>query len=187
MGLKSKDEIRKEIFNRLRKQTKEEKSHKSKVIKKKLFSSGAFKKAGVVMFYVSRDEEVDTHRMIKEALKNGKRVVVPFSVIETNQIIASELIDPKKDLELGPYGVYQPKKGSSLRKIPLEEIDLVIVPGVAFDEKNNRLGRGKGYYDRFLKKLPPGTKTIGLCFDFQLKSYLPKHSHDFPVSKVISN
>ena len=181
-----KDGIRKEIFNKLRKQNKEERALKSKAIEKRLFSSKGFSKASVVMFYVSREEEVDTHHMIEETLRNGKRVVIPFSVIETNQIIASELINLKEDLELGPYGIYQPKK-TALRKIPLEKIDLVIVPGVAFDGENNRLGRGKGYYDRFLKKLPPETITIGLCFDFQLIDYLPKDSHDFPVSRVITN
>ncbi len=184
---KLKEEIRKEILNELKKQKKEERRHKSEIIKKKLFSSERFKKARVVMFYVSRDEEVNTRGMIGDALKIGKKVVVPYSVSETKEIIASELIDARKDLELGPYGIYQPRKDTHLRKIPLGEIDLVTVPGVAFDEKNNRLGRGKGYYDRFLKKLPPGIETIGLCFDFQLVNYLPQDSHDFPVSKVISN
>ncbi len=184
---KLKEEIRKEIFSKLKKQEKEERAHKSQIIKKKLFSSGKFKKARVMMIYVSRDEEVNTRGMIDDALKIGKRVVVPYSVSETKEIIASELIDAKKDLELGPYGIYQPGKGASFRKIPLDEIDLVIVPGVAFDEEKNRLGRGKGYYDRFLKKLPPGIETIGLCFDFQLVDYLPQDSHDFPVFRVITN
>ena len=71
--------------------------------------------------------------------------------------------------------------------VDAERIGLVIVPGVAFDIKNGRLGRGKGYYDRFLEKLPPGKTTIGLAFDFQIVKDLPKDSHDIPVSKVITD
>ena len=184
--LNSMVEIRKEILDKLRKQSASEKSRKDRIIEKRLFSCVEFKKSHAVMFYVSKEEEVNTHRMIKEALATGKRVAVPYSVSETRQIIASELKDPKKDLEIGPYGINQPRK-DTLREMPLEDIDLVVVPGVAFDEKNNRLGRGKGYYDKFLKELSPGTLTIGLCFDFQIVKDLPKEAHDFPVLKVVTN
>ncbi|NQT22005.1 MAG: 5-formyltetrahydrofolate cyclo-ligase [Candidatus Omnitrophica bacterium] len=178
---------RKEILGKLKEHTKEEKSYKSDVIKTKLFSSKDFKKAHVVMFYVSKEEEVSTHYMLDDALEDGKKVVIPYITGEAKEIIASELKGAITDLELGPYGILQPRKDSSPEEFPLEKIDLVIVPGVAFDEQNNRLGRGKGYYDRFLRKLPPGTETIGLCFDFQIVGYLPQESHDFPVSRVITN
>ena len=182
----NKKEIRKEIIRRLGEQDSGERRAKSEAIKHRLFSSEAFNKANVVMFYVAKDEEVDTRHMIKDALGTGKTVAVPYSESETNQIIASVLKDPDEDLEIGPYGVFQPKKGS-LRKISSDDIDLVIVPGVAFDGKKTRLGRGKGYYDRFLKKLLSRTTTIGICFDFQLLKDLPRNAHDFPVSEVITN
>lgn len=181
-----KNSIRKEISGQLIGQTVHERERKSEVIRQKLLSERFFRDAHVVMFYVSAPEEVDTHRMIDEALKSGKRVVVPYCVKQTRDIIASELRDPASELESGVYGIYQPKK-SALREIPLGEIDLVIVPGVAFDQKNGRLGRGKGYYDRFLKKLDPRTLTVGICFDFQYVNTLPSESHDSPVHKVITN
>lgn len=181
----SKAQIRKEIGSRLYNQDKEEKRVKSQIIKDKLFSSDILKKAHVVMFYVSKEEEVDTRRMIKDALETGKRVVVPYSLSETNEIIAAE-IEGLKDLEIGVYGIYQPRK-KQLKRVPLSEINLAIVPGVAFDKQNHRLGRGKGYYDRFLKNLSSRTITIGICFDFQLVDNLPKETHDFPVSRVITN
>lgn len=181
-----KQEIRKEISRKLKEQDQEEKKLKSEAIEKKLFSCEIFKRAHVVMFYISKEEEVDTHHMIKEAFRRGKKVIVPYSVSETKKIIASELQDPEKDLEIGPYGIHQPKK-ESIKEVPLDNIDLVIVPGVAYDEKNYRLGRGKGYYDRFLRKLSSGTVTVGICFDFQLVKDLPKDEHDFPVSKIITN
>lgn len=178
--------IRKEILEKLYKQSLEEIGLKSLEIKDKLFSSSMFNKAHTVMFYVSREEEVETHGMIKEALEKGKRVAVPYSVVETNSIIASLISDPKKDLEKGPFGIFEPRK-DSLKLVPLEEIDLIIVPGVAFDEKNYRLGRGKGYYDRFLKSLPSRSVAIGICFDFQRLKSIPVEPHDVPVSLVITN
>ena len=67
-----------------------------------------------------------------------------------------------------------------------DDIDLIVVPGVAFDKKNIRLGRGHGYYDRFLSGLPKRTKTIGLAFDFQVLEDLPQDPHDVPVSTIIT-
>ena len=88
-------------------------------------------------------------------------------------------------LERQHFGIFQPRAGH-VREVPLEDIDLVIVPGVAFDKYNMRLGRGHGYYDRFLSSLPDRTKTIGLAFDFQVVENLPKDSHDIPVSRTIA-
>ena len=161
------------------------KSRKSDIIKRKLFNGEEFKKAKLVMFYVSLEDEVDTLAMIDEALEMGKRVCVPVILKEEKRLIASEIRDREKELECQHFGICQPKKGF-LREVPLEDIDVVIVPGVAFDKSNLRLGRGHGYYDRFLCCLPKRTKTIGLAFDFQVVDALPKDPHDIPVSKLIT-
>jgi 5-formyltetrahydrofolate cyclo-ligase len=94
--------------------------------------------------------------------------------------------DFPKNLTIGPYDIRQPKEEFS-HPISLADIDLVIVPGVAFDSKCNRLGRGKGYYDRFLKTLPKDTPSIGLAFDFQIVENLPHSSLDLPVKKIITS
>jgi 5-formyltetrahydrofolate cyclo-ligase len=73
-----------------------------------------------------------------------------------------------------------------VKEVPLEDIDLIIVPGIAFDKKNVRLGRGHGYYDRFLCALPNKTRTVGLAFDFQVVEHLPQDSHDIPVWMTIA-
>ena len=180
-----KHKIRKEIKRKLSSYSGLEKNRKSGIIRNKLFNEEEFKKAKVVMFYVSLKDEVDTYLMIDEALKAGKRVCVPVILKEEKKLIAGEIHSRLNDLESQHFGIYQPRQ-DRVKEIPLEIIDLVVVPGVAFDRKNIRLGRGHGYYDRFLSGLPKKTKTIGLAFDFQVLEYLPQDPHDVPVSKIIT-
>jgi 5-formyltetrahydrofolate cyclo-ligase len=132
------------------------------------------------MFYISFDGEVDSQEMIKEAKNLGKIVAVP--VCGKGRIIRPCILSRKAKLKKGPYGVCEP---AIKRFINLEDLDLVIVPGVAFDKKGNRLGRGKGCYDYFLKKLPKRIPAIGLAFDFQILPSLPATSEDVSVNKVI--
>ena len=180
-----KHKIRHEIKGRIKTQSELEKSRKSGIIKDRLFELEEFKKAKVVMFYVSLKDEVNTLSMIDDAAKKGKRVCVPVILKEEKRLIAGEIKDRVKDLERQHFGIFQPIAGH-VREVPLENIDLVVVPGIAFDKKNMRLGRGHGYYDRFLSSLSDHTKTIGLAFDFQVVENLPKDSYDIPVWKTIS-
>ena len=180
-----KHKIRKEIKSKFKAYSSLEKSGKSAIIKSKLFNIEEFKKAKVVMFYVSLKDEVDTFIMIDEALKAGKRIAVPVILKEEKRLIAGEIHNRLEDLESQHFGIYQPRQ-DRVKEIPLDDIDLVVVPGVAFDRKNIRLGRGHGYYDRFLSGLPKKTKTIGLAFDFQVLEDLPQDPHDVPVSKIIT-
>jgi 5-formyltetrahydrofolate cyclo-ligase len=93
----------------------------------------------------------------------------------------------KTDLETGPYGVKQPADDPA-KTLAHDCLDIVIVPGVAFDRKNHRLGRGGGYYDRFLGSLPAHVRTVGLAFDFQVVDSLPfQAEHDVPVSCVLAS
>jgi len=180
-----KHKIRKHIKEKIEEYSPLEKSRKSGIIKARLFNEEDFKKAKVVMFYVSLKDEVDTLIMIDEALKAGKRVCVPVILKEEKKLIAGEIHNRLKDLESQHFGVYQPMH-DRVKEVPLDDIDLVVVPGVAFDKRNIRLGRGHGYYDRFLSGLPKTAKAIGLAFDFQVVENLPNDPHDIPVSKTIT-
>ena len=180
-----KHKIRKHIIEKINAHSPLEKSRKSGIIKHKLFNEEEFKKANVVMFYVSLKDEVDTLLMIDEALKAGKRIAVPVILKEEKRLIAGEIYNRLEDLESQHFGIYQPRQDRA-KEIPLGDIDLVVVPGVAFDRKNIRLGRGHGYYDRFLSGLPKTTKTVGLAFDFQVLEDLPRDPHDIPVSTIIT-
>jgi 5-formyltetrahydrofolate cyclo-ligase len=177
----TKEQIRSKIIFRLKTQKEEDRDRKSRKIREKLFRAQVFQKAKVVMFYIAFDGEVRTEEMIEEAKKTGKIVAVP--VCKKDRItLRPVILDDNAQLRKGPYGIYEP---AIERFIRLKDLDLVIVPGVAFDKKGNRLGRGKGYYDRFLKGLAKDTVSLGLAFDFQILPSIPAAAHDVSVSKVI--
>ncbi len=182
---KMKRRLRERLLKKLRNHKEEIRLKKSSKIARKLFLQKEFIKAKTVLFYLSFDGEVDTVRMIKSSIEKGKKVAVPVIRKDRKTIIPSLIKDLERELKTGPYGVYHPKD-EFIRPIPLEAIDLVIVPGLAFDEAGNRLGRGHGYYDRFLSCLPKDTPTVGLAFDFQvIRDFPPLEPHDFSVTKVL--
>lgn len=181
-----KDIIRKEIIRLLQGQDLSLREERSSKIAEKLLSCEEYKASQTVMTYVALPLEVNTDQIIKKALEHGKRVVVPFIEPDSQTITASEL-SGIECLEKGPLGIFQPKEGSS-RSIPLKEIDLVVVPAIAYDQQNIRLGRGKGYYDRFLASDDlSSAKVIGLAFHFQILDCLPSDPHDKPVQRVITD
>lgn len=180
-----KAEIRKEILRKLRSQSSFDRQIKSAEIKKKLFNEGAFKSASVIMFYVPKEYEVNTYDMIAEALKQNKKIAVPLTEMREKRILPSEIKNLDKELTLGPYSIMQPKP-EHIRPVPINEIEVVITPGIAFDKTGNRIGHGAGYYDNFLKNLPQKTVVIGLAYDCQLIDEIPTLSWDIPVNKVIS-
>ena len=178
----TKTEIRRSILERLKKQSPKARLAKSRIIEKRLFQRKEFQRAKTVMFYMSLPEEVNTRRMIRRTLSLGKRVFLPR--LEQNAVRPVAIRDPKKDVVPGRFGILEPKKDR--RPAAVGEIDLVIVPGVAFDSKGNRLGRGGGYYDRFLRRLKGRIPMIGLAFRLQKFHTLPTSSRDIPVTTLIS-
>ena len=178
----TKKQIRSKILLRLKTQKEEDRERKSRAILKKLFGTLIFKKAKTVMFYISFDGEVDTREMIKKARGLGKIIAVPVSA--KKGMIYPALLNENARLLKGPYGVREP---AVQRTIDLHEIDLVVVPGVAFDKHGRRLGRGKGCYDRLLSKFAQRAFTLGLAFDFQILPSLPTTAHDVSVKEVLSN
>jgi 5-formyltetrahydrofolate cyclo-ligase len=176
----TKAKLRNRILRKLKTQKEESRNRKSGRIKSKLFRTQLFKRAKRVMFYVTFDGEVDTRQMITHAKKLGKIVAAP--VCRKDKTMRPCRMKDVTQLVKGLYGVYEPAVKEFMR---LEDLDLVIVPGIAFDTRGNRLGRGKGYYDRFLHKIPKKTTSIGLAFDFQILPDIPIVATDARVDRVI--
>ena len=188
MEMDSKGQLRRIFLTLLRGQKKEDRLKKSKNILKKLFSTREFKNSQVIMFYSAFDGEVDTFEMMKQAQKLGKKIVLPTIIKNrTQKRFHPTLIEDLSHLRLGPYGIKEPKATKG-RWVGVDQINLIIVPGVAFDRSCHRLGRSQGYYDRFLGKVPSSIPTFGLAFDFQIIDHLPhQEPHDVRVSRVIVN
>jgi len=177
----TKKQIRSKMLLRLKTQKEEDQDQKSRIIQEKLFRTKVFQKAKRVMFYVSMAGEVDTRKMIKAAQKKGKIVAVP--VCKKNKVVIRPcILKDKTRLVKGPYGVCEPLKK---KFINASNINLVIVPGLAFDKQGNRLGRGKGCYDYFLKRMPKRIPSIGLAFGFQILPQIPAGTSDVKVHRVI--
>lgn len=186
-----KRELRQEFLNRRNSLSRDEIDSKSEKIENELFALPEFQRAKTVVFYVSFRSEVETEKMIRNALNLRKRVVVP--VVDGEKIEVAEIKNFEKELTKGSFGIKEPKK-EFRRRVHQKEIDLVVVPGVVFDKTGGRLGYGRGYYDRFLKSKSiklrmgrsPQCALIGLAFDLQIARKIPLVEKDVRVDKIVT-
>ena len=183
--MKDKGSLRTYYSGLLKGQAPQERLRKSEAIAHKLFALAEIKKAKTILFYASLPYEVDTFAMMRKAIELNKKVALP--IIQQNQkTLTPTAFTLMEDLREGTYGIMEPAYAPN-KAVSLEAIDAVIVPALAFDADGHRLGRGAGYYDRFLGTLPKDTSVIGLAFDFQLADCLPADSHDVAVGRVLTN
>jgi len=180
-----KKQLRKEIILNRMAQPDDVVAEKSARITENVKSLPKFQQAGLVMFYLDFRKEVATGELIKYCLANGKRVIVPITDTRNTRLIPSELNDYPGDLAEGTWGILEPKP-DRVRPVEPVEIDFVIVPGVAFDIKGNRLGYGGGFYDRFLRQTRPDTVFAALAFELQIRENVYPEEHDYPVHYVIT-
>lgn len=148
--------------------------------------SAEYKKADCVFLYVSFGSEVSTRSLLDRALDDGKSVAVPLCDVKRHTMTVV-LIDSMKCLKEGAYGIPEPDRGAVLRgelkTAEPEEIDLAVVPALAFDVEGNRLGYGGGYYDRFLESYQG--VSLGLAFGECVCERLEVEAFDRPVSRVV--
>tara|TARA_Y100000310_G_scaffold345795_1_gene470055 strand:+ start:2411 stop:2956 length:546 start_codon:yes stop_codon:yes gene_type:complete len=157
---------------------------KSTQIQKNLFELPEYTNSKIILFYVSIASEPQTHEMIKQALADGKKVAVPITSFRDKTLCLSE-ISSLGDLEKKETGLIEPKK-EKICNISLEQIDLVIVPGVCFDKEGYRIGYGGGFYDRLLRNAKHETAVVGLCFAQNIEQSIPRQSHDAKMNKIVT-
>lgn len=158
---------------------------KSKSISEKLYNLKLYKESNFIFSFISFKDEVNTHDIIKTSLDKGKRVGVPITIPKTRIMKVSELIDFDKELALGFYNILAPLEEYE-RIISPEIIDLVLVPGLAFNRKGYRVGYGGGYYDSFFARMKRPAIKIGICFDMQLIEKAPVGYYDVPVDYILT-
>lgn len=177
--LDSKEKIRKKLIKKRNSLSTYEVLKKSNEIILNLKKLKEFKKARRIACYISFGNEVYTHGLIKEFL-NKKEILVPFVDREKKELKLSYIKD-WKELHQGAYGILEPKK--EFLKIR-NDVDLILVPGIAFDERGHRIGYGEGYFDRLLSKID--AVKIGLAYEFQILKEIPYEEHDEKVDIIVS-
>ncbi len=182
---KRKKELRKKVQELRDALPPEKRRELSRRIAENLWSVPEFAEAKTVLFFISFRSEVDTLPMIRRALQEGKRACVPCTNADDKSMVASQLLDLENDLRLGNYDILEPKH-ECLRPVPPEEIDVVLMPGVAFDLTGGRLGYGGGYYDRFLERCSPRCRLIAVAFELQIVERVPCADHDRHVHMIVT-
>ncbi len=177
--------LRKKVIQLRDQLTKEEIMEKSSLIAEHLYKMASYRNAKAVMFFISFGSEVDTRPMVEETISRGKQALAPKAIKDTRDLIPSQILNWEKDLSPGAYNIPEPEE-ETLRPREPEIIDLLIVPGVAFDHEKRRLGYGGGYYDRFISLLNPKTPLVALSFELQIISEVPADKWDRRVDYIIT-
>ncbi|BBO75117.1 5-formyltetrahydrofolate cyclo-ligase [Desulfosarcina widdelii] len=155
------------------------------IIENRLFEFANFLESKIVMLYVNAENEVGTQNIVKRAFEYSKIVVLPAFDPARSTMKLMKVDNPDKDLTMGPRGILEPNP-AKCKTVPLDCIDIAIVPGIAMDEKGGRIGSGDGYYDRIIPDLPMTTRKVGLVFEGQLVPQVPMESHDKHVDIIIT-
>ena len=178
-----KKELRRYIREQKRHFTSQQLGEMSLCIMSSLLTHPRVQEADTILMYHSLPDEVNTHSALDQLLAMGKKVFLPKVVNDTEMTIheytGADSLQPSE-----PYGILEPTTPEL--SIINCQLSIAIVPGMAFDKQGHRLGRGKGYYDRFLSRIPNIYK-IGVCFPFQMLESIPSESTDVVMDEVITS
>lgn len=180
-----KKEFRKKVISDRKNQNNEFIIKNSSIITEKLLSLDFIKNAKNIMLYLDFNNEVQTDEMINKLMSLKKNIYAPVTLKEDRKLIPSQIIDLQSSIKIGAYGIREPKE-DCCPKIAVHDIDVVIVPAVAYDKNCYRLGYGGGFYDRFLNELRNDAITVGIAFDLQIFESVPKEDHDAQLNYIIT-
>jgi 5-formyltetrahydrofolate cyclo-ligase len=185
MDLKArKAEIRREIVARVLAMAPEDRGAQEAALARKFEGLPGFDRAHSVLLYASAfPEEIDTRPMLRRAFELGKRVVLPTVDRRSRTLRLFEVAEPGRDLVSGTLGIPEPR--ATCPEVAPDLIDWVLVPGLAFDARGHRIGRGAGHYDRLLPTLRPEVPRWALILDSQWVEDLPTGPHDQPLDGVV--
>ena len=158
----------------------EEKLRRSEAVMRQVELLPEFRRARVVLLYWSLADEVQTHAFVERWYKD-KVLLLPC--VDGDDLRLRQYTGPDCMVEGEQFGIGEPTADTP-EWTALEEVEMIVVPGVAFDSKGNRMGRGRGFYDRLLKSTPNAVK-VGVAYDFQMMDEIPVEPHDVRMDRVI--
>lgn len=182
--MQDKTEARKELLRKRDHIPPEVRKVKNRLIRERLLSLDEFKNASVIFFFASFRTEADTAELIKTSLSTGKRVVLPKVEKERQELLLYEIRD-FGELSPGCMGIPEPSVHE--RKMSINDVDLVIIPGAGFDISGNRIGYGGGYYDRLLAGLQKPVPVIAPAYEEQVVDVIPSEPHDIRVQMIVTD
>jgi len=183
---KTKGEIRQDISGIFSSLPNAEHQRKTKAIEDRLFEFANFLESSIVLLYVNGPYEAPTNAIIKRTHGIGKITVLPAFKPEKHEMSLMKIDDFPACMVPGPRNVFEPDP-AQCKMVPIESIDIAIIPGVAFDEKGGRIGTGEGYYDRLMPKLSVTTRKVALALEDQIVPQVPIESHDKYVDIIITD
>jgi 5-formyltetrahydrofolate cyclo-ligase len=168
-----------------RKLSEAERLARSRRVWERVTALSSYQHARVVLGYMAFDDEVLTDGLMQHAMASGKQIVLPMVLSDRQGMALYVIEDLERDVATGYRGTLEPQPPRAHAVAP-ESLDLVLIPGVAFDLRGGRLGFGAGFYDRFLSRLPSDIPTLGLAFDFQVIPRLPLQPHDMLLNAIVT-
>lgn len=179
-----KKSIREEIINKRNELSSDIKMQYDMIIFSKLINCEFYKNAKKIFTYVSFGSEIDTIKFIKYALNDNKEIYVPKTDKAKKEMVAIR-INSLDNMSVDNWGILEPKSVDK-NKIG-KDFDLILMPGLAFDRKGNRIGYGGGYYDKYLSQFKEIINKLVLAYDFQIVNNIENESHDIKVNCIITN
>ena len=179
-----KKEFRKKVIADRKAKDKDFIEKNSDIITEKLLQMDCIKNAQNIMLYLDFNNEVQTDHLINKLISLRKTVTSPITIVEDRVLIPAQITDLENGIKVGAYNIREPKPDAPT--LDVKDLDLVIVPAVAYSEDCYRLGYGGGYYDRFIERLRDGAVTVGIAFDLQIFPEVPKEPHDAQLDYIIT-
>ncbi|MBW2655269.1 MAG: 5-formyltetrahydrofolate cyclo-ligase [Deltaproteobacteria bacterium] len=174
------------VAERLENFTKEELLEKYEKIEQKLFEFANFMEAQLIFLYTPISNEIPTERIIKKALEIEKGVVLPVFTDAKNIIKLYKINTYNKDFVTSANDILEPNV-EKCKKISMEDVDIAIIPGLAFDDKGGRIGFGNNFYTKLITKLPETCRKISLAYEEQIVDQIQMESRKFTVDIIITD
>jgi 5-formyltetrahydrofolate cyclo-ligase len=173
------------VADRVRQSPQEPRRRWDEAIQTRLLAHPVYREARCLHCYLSLTDEVATERIVRAALADHKRIVVPVVEPAERRLLLAEITESARGLVPGAHGILEPP-ADGRRLVEPSGVDLFIVPGVVFDANGCRLGRGLGYYDRYLAQVKGRAVICALAYELQIIDRLPTAPHDVPMDFIVT-
>lgn len=180
-----KRKIRLDVAKKLDALSENEIKKKTVQIERRLFDFANFIESKIPLLYIGNGHEVNTWGIIRQCIGLDKILVLPVINSSKVKLMLKKVDNLDSDLKKGPGGKKEPNI-DRCKTVPVDRVDIAVIPGIAFDEKGGRLGAGDGYYDRLIPQLAQTTRKVALAFEAQIVQQIPMQSHDKHVDIIIT-